>query len=149
MVPDKGYDAVLFGAMAVVVAVLLQGKYSALWTLVAGTSFSSSLTCSLQAHHVGENLYASRLSNGVLTGGVLQAIALPFKTGPVGNGIAIWLGIQPADLFLYIFLPPMLVDAAVRIDFFIFRKVGQTSKYHKFALGHFIKLNSLTSPKGV
>ncbi len=40
MVPDKGYDAVLFGAMAVVVAVLLQGKYSALWTLVAGTSLS-------------------------------------------------------------------------------------------------------------
>jgi hypothetical protein len=40
VVPDKGYDAVLFGAMAVVVAVLLQGKYSALWTLVAGTSLS-------------------------------------------------------------------------------------------------------------
>ena len=57
------------------------------------------------------------------TGGVLQAIAFPIKTGPVGNGIAIWLGIQPADLFLYIFLPPMLVDSAVRIDYFIFRKV--------------------------
>jgi len=39
VVPDKGYDAVLFGAMAVVVAVLLQGKYSALWTLVAGKSY--------------------------------------------------------------------------------------------------------------
>lgn len=47
----------------------------------------------------------------------------------MGNGIAIWLGIEPADLFLYIFLPPMLVDAAVRIDFFIFRKV------------HFIHMN--------
>ncbi|KAL3155128.1 Son of sevenless 1, variant 2 [Trebouxia sp. C0009 RCD-2024] len=91
VVPDKSYDAVLFGAMAVLVAVLLQGKYSALWTLIAG--------------------------------GALQALALPFKTGPLGNGIAIWLGIQPADLFLYIFLPPMLVDAAVRIDYFIFRKM--------------------------
>lgn len=36
VVPDKSYDAVLFGAMAVLVAVLLQGKYSALWTLIAG-----------------------------------------------------------------------------------------------------------------
>lgn len=36
-VPDKGYDAVLFGGMAVVVAALLQGKYAALWTLIAGT----------------------------------------------------------------------------------------------------------------
>ena len=63
-------------------------------------------------------------------GGVLQAIAFPFRTGPVGNGIAIWLGIEPADLFLYIFLPPMLVDAAVRIDFFIFRKVGNVSLQH-------------------
>ena len=61
--------------------------------------------------------------HALYTGGVLQAIAFPIKTGPVGNGIAIWLGIEPADLFLYIFLPPMLVDSAVRIDYFIFRKV--------------------------
>ena len=91
----------------------------------------------LQTHHVIDlDLYASQLSIGVHAGGVLQAIAFPFKTGPVGNGIAIWLGIQPADLFLYIFLPPMLVDAAVRIDFFIFRKVGQTPKFVKMHFGH-------------
>lgn len=41
VVPDKGYDAILFGAMAVVVAVVLQGKYSALWTLIAGVSFDT------------------------------------------------------------------------------------------------------------
>ena len=41
VVPDKGYDAVLFGAMAVVVAVVLQGKFSALWTLVAGLSVAN------------------------------------------------------------------------------------------------------------
>lgn len=41
VVPDKSYDAVLFGAMAVVVAVVLQGKYSALWTLIAGMALSS------------------------------------------------------------------------------------------------------------
>ena len=54
-------------------------------------------------------------------------MAFLWNTGPLGNGIAIWLGIEPADLFLYIFLPPMLVDSAVRIDFYIFRKVSLTS----------------------
>ena len=38
VVPDKGFDAVLFGAMAVVVAAMCQGKFSALWTLIAGIS---------------------------------------------------------------------------------------------------------------
>lgn len=57
-------------------------------------------------------------------GGVLQAIAMPVNTGPLGNAITLWLGIEPADLFLYVFLPPMLVDSAVRIDYFIFRKVA-------------------------
>ena len=28
-----------------------------------------------------------------------------------------------AELFFYIFLPPLLLDAAVRIDFFLFKKV--------------------------
>lgn len=46
-VPDKGYDAVLFGGMAVVVAALLQGKYAALWTLIAGGS--SDILCCWQS----------------------------------------------------------------------------------------------------
>ena len=33
------------------------------------------------------------------------------------------LNIQPPDLFFYAFLPPLLVDSAIRIDFFMFRKV--------------------------
>lgn len=79
---------------------------------------------------------------------------LPYNLGRFGNGIAIWLGIQPygelfrdlgderflsdvqsirktehkalpvlAELFFYIFLPPLLLDAGVRIDFYIFKKV--------------------------
>lgn len=43
--------------------------------------------------------------------------------GRLGNSIAIWLGIQPYELFFYVFLPPLLMDAAVRIDFFLFKKV--------------------------
>lgn len=116
MVPDKGYDAVLFGAMAVVLAVLLQGKYSALWTLVAGTC-GTIVYCGVGAA-INVLVFPA--------GGAIQSLAFVWNTGPLGNGIAIWLGIEPADLFLYIFLPPMLVDSAVRIDFYIFRKVSLT-----------------------
>ena len=44
--------------------------------------------------------------------------------GRLGNSIAIWLGIQPYELFFYVFLPPLLMDAAVRIDFFLFKKAS-------------------------
>ncbi len=45
------------------------------------------------------------------------------KLGRFGNSAAWWLGIQPYELFFYVFLPPLLLDAAVRIDFFLFKKV--------------------------
>lgn len=48
--------------------------------------------------------------------------------GRLGNSIAIWLGIQPYELFFYVFLPPLLMDAAVRIDFFLFKKVQLSEK---------------------
>ena len=41
----------------------------------------------------------------------------------LGNAISLWLGIQPPDLFFYAFLPPLLVDAALRLDWYIFSKV--------------------------
>ena len=50
----------------------------------------------------------------------------PFDLGRLGNGIALWLGIRPYELFFYIFLPPILLDAAIRIDFFLFKKVSHT-----------------------
>lgn len=36
---------------------------------------------------------------------------------------ALWLGVEPPDLLLYVFLPPILLDSAARIDFFVFKKV--------------------------
>lgn len=57
-------------------------------------------------------------------GGVLQGFMFPFDLGRLGNGIALWLGIRPYELFFYIFLPPILLDAAIRIDFFLFKKVS-------------------------
>ena len=47
----------------------------------------------------------------------------PFNLGRLGNGISLWLGISPYELFFYIFLPPLLCDSAVRIDFFLFKQV--------------------------
>jgi len=33
---------------------------------------------------------------------------------------------QPAEVFFYVFLPPLLLDSAVRVDFFLFKKVLRT-----------------------
>lgn len=50
------------------------------------------------------------------------AVNIPY----LSNAIAHWLGMTPADLFLYIFLPPLLLDSSVRTDYFVFKKVGLT-----------------------
>ena len=36
IVPDSGYDGVLFAGVALLAACCLQGKFSALWILLAG-----------------------------------------------------------------------------------------------------------------
>lgn len=52
----------------------------------------------------------------------------PFNLREIGNGVALWLGIQPYELFFYIFLPPLLLDAALKIDWYIFKKVGRPAE---------------------
>lgn len=52
-----------------------------------------------------------------------MGLAWPVNLGALGNSLAIWLGISPWQLFFYGFLPPLLLDAAVRIDWYMFRKV--------------------------
>ena len=37
--------------------------------------------------------------------------------------MSLWLNIEPYELFFYVFLPPLLLDAAVKLDFFLFKKV--------------------------
>jgi hypothetical protein len=39
------------------------------------------------------------------------------------NALVVWLGMRPTFLFFQIFLPPLLLDSAVRLDFFMFKKV--------------------------
>ena len=55
-------------------------------------------------------------------GGLAQAITFPVNTYQFGNAVALFLGVEPADIFLYVFLPPLLFEAAVRIDYFVFKK---------------------------
>lgn len=91
-VPEKGFDALAYMSVALLVAAVLQGKLSALLVLIAG--------------------------------GVLQGVAYQFNLGFLGNAINLWLGIEPAELFLYGFLPPLLMDSTTHIEMFMFRKVA-------------------------
>jgi NhaP-type Na+/H+ or K+/H+ antiporter len=59
-------------------------------------------------------------------GGALMGFVYPFNLREIGNGVALWLGIEPYELFFYIFLPPLLLDAALKIDWYIFKKVSRT-----------------------
>lgn len=46
-----------------------------------------------------------------------------YNTGRLSNAMAYWIGISPPDLFMYGFLPPLLLNSSLRIDFFLFKKV--------------------------
>ena len=57
-------------------------------------------------------------------GGLYEVLCLVFNLGRVTNALALWLGAEPAELLFYVFLPPLLLESAVRINFFMFKKVG-------------------------
>jgi len=70
-------------------------------------------------------MLACKTIGGVPAGGVLEYVAYEFNLMHLSNATAMWMGINPPDIFLYVFLPPLLLDSAIRIDFFTFRKVLQ------------------------
>jgi hypothetical protein len=102
-----------------------------------------SLSCLTSPHHLAlaggifgiVNYYANLLQ----VRGALRCAALPSCTRrpappthplpcpppprQVSNAISLWLGIQSPDLFFYAFLPPLLMDAALRLDFYLFKKI--------------------------
>jgi NhaP-type Na+/H+ or K+/H+ antiporter len=59
----------------------------------------------------------------LIIGGCLGILNYEVNLQRLGNAISLWLGIQPPDLFFYAFLPPLLVDAALRLDWFTFSKL--------------------------
>eukprot|EP00955_Chlamydomonas_euryale_P047109 353590-Chlamydomonas_euryale.AAC.4 len=46
-----------------------------------------------------------------------------FLPAPCSNASSLWLGMRPADIFVYIFLPPFLLDVSVRIDFYVLKRM--------------------------
>lgn len=66
----------------------------------------------------------------LLSGAVLGVVNYYADLGRLGNSVALWLGVQPPDLLLYILLPPLLADAALRIKFALFKRVRESSDVH-------------------
>jgi len=147
-VPHKGWDVILFAGIAVVVACLSQGPYSSLIVLLAGEEPQSSAdpsTCEAAqlrprpavpvraaasgAGH-GSPVWATGGAPGPVpfAGGALMGFVYPFNLKEIGNGVALWLGIEPYELFFYIFLPPLLLDAALKLDWYVFKKVSSRSR---------------------
>ena len=91
-VPHSGQDAILFVGLSVVAACVLRGKLGTTMLLLAGAALEA-LT--------------------VIPGWTL---------GRLGNSISWFLSIVPYELFFYIFLPPLLLDAGARIDYFLFKR---------------------------
>lgn len=55
-------------------------------------------------------------------GGILGTINYYANLLQISNSVAIWLSIQPADIFFYAFIPPLVVEETIRIDLFLLRK---------------------------
>lgn len=46
-----------------------------------------------------------------------------FAACRLGNAFSHWLGVNPPELFFYVFLPPLLLHSALCVDWFVFKKV--------------------------
>jgi hypothetical protein len=54
-----------------------------------------------------------------------------FNLNHFSNALTIWLGMHPSTIFFQIFLPPLLLDSAVRVDFFLFKKVWRGMRFRQ------------------
>ena len=77
----------------------------------------------LSRHDIKCFLTPARPRARARAGALLQLGNAAMNVPYLSNSVAHWLGMTPADLFLYMFLPPLLLDSAVRTDYFIFKKV--------------------------
>ncbi|GIL45384.1 hypothetical protein Vafri_2634, partial [Volvox africanus] len=71
----------------------------------------------------------------LVAGALCEMASYRANLGRFGNSVALWLGgIHPGEVFFYTFLPPLLLDSAARVDFFIFKKVLVLSLVFAFVL---------------
>ncbi|KAG2448639.1 hypothetical protein HYH02_006526 [Chlamydomonas schloesseri] len=67
-------------------------------------------------------------------GGVYFAFAYYFNLEHVSNAVMLWLGMRPADIFVFVFLPPFLLDLSVRVDYFLLKKVAFNVAFMAFVM---------------
>ncbi|PNH05577.1 Sodium/hydrogen exchanger 7 [Tetrabaena socialis] len=72
----------------------------------------------------------------VLAAGALVEVAsYHTNLGRFGNSVTLWLGgIHPGEVFFYTFLPPLLLESAARLDYFVFKQVLVLSLVFAFVL---------------
>ncbi len=91
---------------------------------------------SAQASHNCKPLSLLSYRSILLTGGIYEFFAYYYNLEHVSNAVALWLGMRPADIFVYVFLPPFLLDLSVRIDFFMLKKARTRGKGATWGCGH-------------
>ncbi len=66
-------------------------------------------------------------------GAIYELFSYYYNLGHVSNAVALWLGMRPADVFVFVFLPPFLLDLSVRIDYFMLNKASRpaATRLHK------------------
>ena len=137
-VPDSSYDAFLFATLAIIVACCLHfSALSAVLVLVAGAAGARqggwggggggmSPPHAQPRPHPSPQPTAPRPlpPHTPPSPPAAEALVYSFNLGRLGNAFTLWLGVQPPELLLYAFLPPLLMDSALSLDWFVFRKVS-------------------------
>ena len=82
---------------------------------------------------IASTLHFSRISAVLVLfmGCAAEILVYNFNLGRFGNSFTLWLGSSP-DLLLYGFLPPLLLDAAMSLDWFVFTKVARHAIVYAF-----------------
>lgn len=78
-------------------------------------------------------LHFSRISAVLVLfmGCISEIIVYKINLGRLGNSFTLWLGASP-EILLYGFLPPLLLDAAMSLDWFVFTKVSRHAIVYAF-----------------
>lgn len=104
-VPNGSADAFLFAGIAAVIACLLTGHFPRLAPVFV-----------------------------LLAGAAAELLVFSRNLGHLGNAFTLFLGVDPPDLLLYGFLPPLLLDAALGLDWFIFKRVSHHVLIYAFLI---------------
>lgn len=79
-------------------------------------------------------LHFSRMSAVLVLfmGSAIEVFVYKYNLGRIGNAFTVWLGVSPPEILLYGFLPPLLLDAAMSLDWFVFTKVARHAIVYAF-----------------